>query len=351
MDDIRALDDGFADERPFAAVARASEVQAQVYDAVLRPWVKAAVTPTGAEISRALHPKRVERALASSRNPVMTKVARAAETVRENRRKAAPDNPFLAAEQLWVDSVEQAIDLYRDTRDMLYELTFYSLWSTPWARVFGRTHEARRTLKNNDELRGLPEVASALCNIDRGGFAEAVIRMLVMLADNCKGVRRDRLERSSRVLTQDEPFRSLGAERRAHIIHEQTLIATYEPEQALETLPQLLADPAERELALKVVRYIPGSTEEMSPETQQLLQRFHEILGQPHFLGDVAEDPLQDVASPAPPAALPKPEAAAEQPATQQAPSEQAPVAEAAGTTARRATRRPRTTAAPHDGA
>lgn len=351
LDDIRALDDGFADERPFAAVARASEVQAQVYDAVLRPWVKAAVTPTGAEISRALHPKRVERALASSRNPVMTKVARAAETVRENRRKAAPDNPFLAAEQLWVDSVEQAIDLYRDTRDMLYELTFYSLWSTPWARVFGRTHEARRTLKNNDELRGLPEVASALCNIDRGGFAEAVIRMLVMLADNRKGVRRDRLERSSRVLTQDEPFRSLGAERRAHIIHEQTLIATYEPEQALETLPQLLADPAERELALKVVRYIPGSTEEMSPETQQLLQRFHEILGQPHFLGDVAEDPLQDVASPAPPAALPKPEAAAEQAATQQAPTEQAPVAEAAGTTARRATRRPRTTAATRDGA
>ncbi|WP_189654976.1 hypothetical protein [Paracoccus mutanolyticus] len=29
--------------------------------------------------------------------------------------------------------------------------------------------------------------------------------MLVMLADNRKGVRRDRLERSSRVLTQDEP--------------------------------------------------------------------------------------------------------------------------------------------------
>ncbi|WP_189654989.1 hypothetical protein [Paracoccus mutanolyticus] len=42
------------------------------------------------------------------------------------------------------------------------------------------------------------------------------------------------------------------------------------------------------------------------------------------------------MAFPAPPAALPKPEAAAEQAATQQAPSEQAPVAEAAGTTARR---------------
>jgi hypothetical protein len=37
--------------------------------------------------------------------------------------------------------------------------------------------------------------------------------MLVLLAENRKGVRRDRLERSSRVLTEDEPFASLGAER------------------------------------------------------------------------------------------------------------------------------------------
>ena len=294
LDDIRALDDGFADERPFAAVARASEVQSQIYDAVVRPIVKAAVTETTAELSRALHPKRLERALASSRNPAMQVFADAAEKVRQDRSRAAADNPFLAAEALWVEGMEQAIDFMRDTRDMMYELTFFGVWSNPWMRVFGRTHEARRTLKNTDELRGLPEVAAALHNIERGGFAEAVIRMLVLLAENRKGVRRDRLERSSKVLTQDEPFRSLGAERRALIIHEQTLIATYEPERAVETLTVLLPDQAERELALRVVRYVPGTTDEMSPETVQLLQYFHEVLGQPHFLGEVADDPLEE---------------------------------------------------------
>ncbi|MFP8777551.1 DUF3141 domain-containing protein [Hydrogenophaga sp. RWCD_12] len=303
LDDIRTLDDGHHDERPFAAVARASEVQAQVYDALVRPWVKATVTPTTAEMSRALHPQRLSRALVSSRNPAMKPVADAAEQLRRKRQKASPDNPFLAAEALWVQSTEQMIDLLRDSRDMGYELAFHGLWGTPWARAFGATHEARRTLKSNEELRGLPEVAQALYAIEQGGFAEAVIRMLVLLAENRGQVRRDRLERSSRVLTQDEPFRSLGAERRAMIIHQQTLIASFDPERAIETLPLLLQTPEERALALQVVQYVPGRIDEMSPKTLDLLQRFRHVLDLPPLTDDIDEDPLVVLVNDAPPAA------------------------------------------------
>lgn len=296
LDDIRALGDahdgGFADERPFAAVARASEVQAQVYDATVRPLLKATVTPTVAEVSRALHPQRLTRALASSRNPLMAPVASMAERVRTERAKAGADNPFLAAEQLWIDNMAQAIDLWRDVRDMAFESTFYAVWSNPWMRAFGRSHESRRTLKSLDELRALPEVSAAIYNIERGGFVEAVIRMLVLLADNRGAVRRDRLERSSRVLTQDEPFRSLGAERRAMIIHEQTLIATYEAERAIETLPTLLKTMEERQLAADLVQFVPGLIEEMTPQTLALLQRFRDVLGLAPVTTDVLTDPL-----------------------------------------------------------
>ncbi len=305
LDDIRALDDDHHDERPFAAVARASEMQAQAYDLFVRPFVKAAVTDTTAELSRAMHPQRLTRALMSSRSPLVRGLEERAGQVRAERKPAAPDNPFLAAEALWVEMAGQAIDLWRDQRDMMTELMFHGVWGQPWMRAFGRSHDARRTLKNAHELRALPEVSAALFNIERGGFIEAVIRMLILLAENRGTVRRDRLERASRVLTQDEPFKSLTAERRAMIIHEQTLIATYEPDAAIDTLPVLLKTAEERDLAARIVQYIPGAIGEMTPKTLEMLQRFHKVLDLPPVTADILSDPLSAGVQAAPMAADP----------------------------------------------
>lgn len=295
LDDIRALDDGQNDEKAFAAVARASEMQAEAYNLFIRPFVKAAVTETAAELGRAMHPQRLSRALMASKNPLVRPIAQAAAQVAKERTPVAQDNPFLKAQQLWFNAIEQSIDLWRDQRDQLVELCFYGMWATPVGRAFGRTHESRRTLKSAVELGHLPEVTHALAHLERGGLIEAVIRMLVLLAETRGTVRRDRLERSAQVLTRDEPFRSLSGEQRAMIIHEQSLVANYGGERAVTSLAKLLRTPAERELATRVVRYIVGAIAEMSPDTLSMLQRFHKLMHLAPVTENVLVDPLAEL--------------------------------------------------------
>ena len=133
-----------------------------------------------------------------------------------------------------------------------------------------------------------------LLNVDRGTFEEAVIRMLILMAESRAVVRRDRLERSAKVLGHDEPFASLAPEKRAGLIHEQALIVEFEPELAINTLPDLLPEMGDRKRAIEVVEYIAGAVEEMEPATIQLVQRFHAVLGLPGLaLPAPRQDPLK----------------------------------------------------------
>ncbi|MHA7773777.1 DUF3141 domain-containing protein [Roseibium sp. M-1] len=292
MEDLAKIDDGRDDEIPFAAVARASEQQSEFYDVCVRPFVQAFVTEQSADLRRKSHPLRLQRQLFSSLNPALGLLPGLAERARNDRTPTAAGNPFVEMEKANAALIEQSMDLFRDLRDTAYESLFYGVWGTPYMRWFGRSKQPGRTLKRKDELRSLPPVMAALMHIEEGGFCEAVIRMLILLADSRGTVRADRLERSARVLTQDEPFKSLKPDERSFILQEQTLIVEFAPDLAIETLPKLLKTREERELAAGVVRYIPGAIDEMTPHTLETLQRFHAVLGLPPVAGDISDDPL-----------------------------------------------------------
>ncbi|HVM79079.1 MAG TPA: DUF3141 domain-containing protein, partial [Stellaceae bacterium] len=313
MSDILAIDNNDrSDERDFAAVQRFSELGTELYEIWARPLVQSWVTPQVAEALKKLHPGRVSRAVCGDANPLMKGMSEQAQKAAAERQPADPSNPFLSAERLWADSIVNTLDAFRDVRDAMYELTFLGIYSSPVMLRLGEKFAFERTRKDPKMLRYLPEVQAVLLNVDRGTFEEAVIRMLILMAESRATVRRDRLERSAKVLGHDEPFASLGPEKRAGLIHEQALIVHFEPERAIETLPDLLPEMADRQRAIEVVEYIAGAVEEMEPATIQLVQRFHAVLGLPGLaLPPPRRDPLKgnatvrdDLSEPAPLAAV-----------------------------------------------
>ena len=93
--------------------------------------------------------------------------------------------------------------------------------------------------------------------------------MLILMAESRGAVRRDRLERSAKVLSKDEPFASLGAEKRTALIREQTIVVEFAPERAIADA----AGPADRvrgpPAGDRRRRIIAGSREEMDPADHQ----------------------------------------------------------------------------------
>jgi pimeloyl-ACP methyl ester carboxylesterase len=294
MSDLAALDDSRADEKLFAGVARLSELGSELYDMSVRPWVQASVNRLAAEWVRKSHPARVQRRAFGDKNPAMKWVEKAAEGVAKARQPAGRDNPFLGLEKIWADGIVQAFDFWRDVRDAAYELTFFSIYGSPAMLRLGAPLAYQRKRLDPGELAHLPEVEEILLAIDRGGFEVAVIRMLILMAESRGTVRRDRLERSAKVLSQDEPFASLGAEKRSALIREQTIVVEFAPERAIETLPHLLRDPQDRLKAIEVVEYIAGAVEEMDPQTIRTLEKMRAVLNLPTLvMAGIRRDPLE----------------------------------------------------------
>jgi hypothetical protein len=254
--------------------------------------VRSAVPAQVSASLRTNHPARVRRRVFADSNPVMAMVRDAAKKIEQKRQPANAANPFLTVEKLWAESIIQTFDFWRDVRDASVELGFFGIYGSPIMHRFGAAQAYKREQLDPESLAHLPEVKEILGRIDRGGYAVAVIRMLIVMAESRGAVRRDRLERSAKVLAKEEPFASLGGEKRAAMIREQTIVVEFALDRAIATLNDLLPSREDRQKAIDVVEYIAGSVAEMDPHTIQTLHRIKAVLGLPDMavsLEDVRE--------------------------------------------------------------
>jgi len=91
-------------------------------------------------------------------------------------------------------------------------------------------------------------------------------------------VRREKLERSDRLLHSRPPFNSMTAQTRAGMIREQSIIAEFCGDEAVTTLADILVDPVDRYRALNLVLEVAGPVQEFDAATLAMFRRFQAAL-------------------------------------------------------------------------
>ncbi len=250
--DIAAYDDGTADETDFSVVSKISEANDNMYQLLMRPWVKFWTTELSAEMIRYLHPLRTQRYMFADINPLMRPLKNIASITRQNRKPAAADNPFTAMEKVFSEYVENVLNIYRDYRDLHQEELFQQIYASDWLRCLFPPVQ-------NEPLKDIPEhehvdYDKRLQAMTQGGVAEGLIRIYMATARINQGVKRQHFEIGEEIAKTHKILSKLRPSRFKKIMHEQTAILQADEDKAIKALSVLIKDKDDRMEALSIAR-------------------------------------------------------------------------------------------------
>ncbi len=113
----------------FEAVRSVSEKNDERYKQFARPFVEAFANPLTAEVLKTAHPMRASRKIFSEQlNPAMLPLPLAAQTVRDNRKAAAEDNPFKEMERQTAERIEATIETMSDYHKKWQNAVFKAIY-------------------------------------------------------------------------------------------------------------------------------------------------------------------------------------------------------------------------------
>lgn len=274
-----------ADEKPFEAVDAVSEFNQRAYELFAQPLVQALSNDYAAKLGRELHPLRASRWGFSDLNPWMRWLEPAAAWVRSQRKALGAEHPFRQQERLGSELISASLDYYRDLRDAASEAAFFLIYGNMFSLYLADRREAQEQAESTaPDARELPVVKEALARISEGGYAEALTRVVHLLARKGEPLPLARLE-LKRELEEDyhDLLPRIERDEARRIRGRQEIIVKYEPDRALETLPDLLGDAADCERLLTFLERLLADerVQAQRPTAEQLamLARIRKVLG------------------------------------------------------------------------
>ena len=227
-----------ADEKPFEAANVVSEFNQRLYELFGRPIVKAFANEYGAKLSREFHPLRFQRWAFSDLNPWLSWLAPAAQAVKASANRFRLDHPARQIESTVSEMTSASLDCYRALRDAAAEATFFQIYGNLDA-FYLADQRGDKTSAQPKNPRELPFVKEALASIEQGGYAEALARVGYLMAHEDVPLPLSRLHLAKELI---EDYRDLlpklPFEEMRRIGGKQEIIARYERDKAIETLPR-----------------------------------------------------------------------------------------------------------------
>ena len=258
VDDIRALNpDRRTGESLFSTIKQVSEINEQLYEWLCGPVVRAMSNEATARLLRLLHPMRAREYLLSDLNPSLAVLPLAAEEVRQHRHPASEDNAFLQLEHAVSKQVVGALNFYTDLRDSCVEqMVKFAYGPMGLGALFPPEPPLEVKAEESAEEQSKAKLAALRGEFERGGFLEAVVRMLIAVIK-----KRGAIDRRSFLIAHEISEHRRGqpaiSEADLHsVVAEQALLMQLDPEAALKALPRLLPSETDRERAVAIVARI-----------------------------------------------------------------------------------------------
>ncbi len=265
------------DDRRFATVSRISQVNLGLYKSFIQPWVQTFATPRSTERRQKTHPLRMHYEAVSDKNPVIAALAPVAVQVKNKRRKAAADNPFVQLEKQISNSIESSLDLWGEWRDAMIERTFMAVYGSPLvqdiAGLGAREGSPREhpgvspehiafVRRRVDELRKL---------VQCGGLREAGIRVMMYIAQAQGGIDERSFNLIRQLRAKQEHSLSLAAFKK--LVREQAMVMVVDPEGAVDAIPSLLSHHSATEIkaALEFVIRVATASGALNAEGKKRL--------------------------------------------------------------------------------
>lgn len=282
MEDLLALDDGLEDEKAFIPVNAVSKFNDRMYRTFARPWVQMVVNEPVAELIRQLHPLRMQRYMISDRNPALWPVQWVAPQVSAQRRPVVKDNPYVALENLFSESIKAGLNYYRDVRDLYQEFWFKAVYANPWMKLmFGGDDEASedaRSRAEDEKTKQKREKSQILKSAATGGFVEACVRIIIAVAGADRVLDKREFQTAEKIIQENEQLCELPPDDYKKIAKAQARILDADPKQALAAIARMTLTPRDREEIYAIAQRMAYADDILAKREKKLLADIAEIL-------------------------------------------------------------------------